>query len=175
MNRLTAGMWVIVLSVAMVVLVVCAGSVKAEMVARKATSMIVVHHSATSRGNVEVFRRHHVDVNRWDDVGYHYVITNGNGGPDGEIQTGRKEHLQGAHAGKNGPNRNSVSVGICLVGEDSFTDQQRVSLVAKLVELCRKYDISPSEKTIQPHHGDCPGKGLDLKGVIKAVEAELSK
>lgn len=145
--------------------------VQAAMKKREKTTMIVVHHSGTDSGNVESFRRYHVDTNGWDDVGYHYVITNGNGGPDGEIQTGRDEELQGAHAANSGPNRNACSVGICLVGKDKFTDLQKEALITKLAELCIKYDIDPSAETIQPHHEQCPGDHLDLSDIILEVQA----
>ncbi len=139
--------------------------------------MIVVHHSDSTHGNVDEIRRWHMTRPKdpFDDIGYHFVITNGNGGPDGEIQTGRREDLQGAHAKNSGPDRNAFSLGICLVGKEDFTDAQKASLVVKLVELCRKYNITPSGETIQPHHENCPGKNLDLPGIIEQVRSQLDK
>ncbi|MDD4989580.1 MAG: N-acetylmuramoyl-L-alanine amidase [Candidatus Pacebacteria bacterium] len=134
--------------------------------------MIVIHHSASASGNVEAFRSWHLQRG-WLDVGYHFVICNGRGGADGEVQVGRSENLVGSHAGNPAPSRNRFSVGICLVGEDSFTPAQIKSLTAKLVELCRKYRIVPSAATIQRHHADCPGKGLDLNAIIVEVQRQL--
>ncbi len=130
-----------------------------NMVDREKTNCIIVHHSATEQGNMEVFRKFHLSKG-WDDVGYHYVITNGNGGPDGEIQAGRPVEKQGAHA----KGRNHDSIGICLVGEDHFTEKQIESLLTLLVTLCNKYNLE--YKTIQPHHENCPGPGLPLNKFI---------
>src|SRR5690554_2603513 len=66
---------------------------------------VVIHHSATKKGNVKAFRDYHLKQG-FADIGYHYVITNGNGGPDGEIQEGRNILFAGAHA----PGRNEDSV-----------------------------------------------------------------
>jgi len=74
---------------------------------------IVLHHSATTTGNVAVFRDYHIHQLGFADVGYHYVICNGQGGPDGEVQPGRPELMTGAHA----PGRNADSIGVCLVGD----------------------------------------------------------
>ena len=148
----------------------------AKMEDRKETTIIILHHSATENGNVEIFRRAHkerVDKNgqKWPDIGYHYVITNGNDGPDGEIQKGRDIRKQGAHA----KGRNADSVGICLVGNDKFTDKQKKALIQLLADLCQKYKIEPSSKTIQRHHEECPGQGLNLSDIIKKVRQKLCR
>lgn len=59
----------------------------------------------------------------FSDIGYHAVIIK-----DGTIQQGRDESETGAHA--KGHNKDSVAV--CLVGTDSFTASQFVSLKALL-------------------------------------------
>ena len=148
----------------------------AKMEDRKETTCIIVHHSATENGNVEIFRREHkerIDKNgqKWPDIGYHFVITNGNDGPDGEIQKGRDIRKQGAHA----KGRNADSVGICLVGKDQFTNKQKKALIQLLADLCQKYKIEPSSKTIQRHHEECPGQGLNLSGIIKKVRQKLCR
>ncbi|SMB97921.1 S-layer homology domain-containing protein [Thermanaeromonas toyohensis ToBE] len=103
---------------------------------------IVLHHSATEEGNVEIFRREHVEVNGWADIGYHFVICNGRGGADGEVQTGRDILKTGAHA----PGRNQDSVGICLVGDFTKTkptSAQILSLYGLIKSLMRQYPITP--------------------------------
>lgn len=136
---------------------------------RKETSLIIIHHSATENGNAEIFRRFHKETNGWDDIGYHFVITNGKGGPDGEIQKGRGLQKQGAHA----RGRNHNSIGICLVGNNKFTEKQKEALIRLLVKLCIMYQIDPSEKTIQAHHEKCPGPGFDLPEIIRWLEVEI--
>ncbi|PID26851.1 MAG: N-acetylmuramoyl-L-alanine amidase [Candidatus Cloacimonadota bacterium] len=93
---------------------------------------IVIHCSATEYGNVEIFRDWHVNENGWDDIGYHYVILNSyqcrddyvnkkpNYGMDGVLEIGRDIEISGAHV--KGHNKNSI--GICLVGDRSFTSSQ---------------------------------------------------
>lgn len=152
-------------------LLIFAGYASAEMKDRSKTDLIVIHHSATVQGNVDSFRQHHVKERGWDDVGYHFVITNGNGGPDGQVQIGRDMRKQGAHA----LGRNHRSVGICLVGTDTFTDKQKKSLVDVIVFVCWTYKIYPSWKTIEGHHEKCPGDGCDLGEVIRQAQKKLEE
>ncbi len=142
----------------------------ARMVEREETTVIVIHHSATEQGDVDSFRRHHVGVNGWNDIGYHYVITK-----DGEIQPGRAEHLQGAHARTGRDfNRNPFSLGVVFVGHSEYNEEQLRSMVVLLADLCQRYKINPldlSEKGgIQGHHEECPGVDLDI---LRSLTARL--
>lgn len=123
---------------------------------------LVIHHSATVSGNVDIFRDYHINVKHWSDVGYHFVICNGEGGEDGLVQIGRAENKQGAHC----PSLNSQSLGICLVGnfeEDKPTEAQIISLENLLITLCSKYNLDPIS-TILGHKDatstTCPGRYL---------------
>lgn len=118
---------------------------------------IVVHHSATAEGDVESFRRHHVTVRGWDDVGYHYVITR-----DGTVQIGRALTIKGAHAKNPAPSRNSTHIGICLVGDNDFTDAQLASLRRLISRLSARFDI----KSVERHHEECPGDSLNVEGLL---------
>jgi N-acetyl-anhydromuramyl-L-alanine amidase AmpD len=134
---------------------------------REKTELIIIHHSATEGGDVETFRKYHVEVRGWSDIGYHFVICNGKGGKgkDGEIQKGRPEARVGSHA----KGRNRISVGICLVGKDNFSSKQKESLIKLIRELCVRYNIKADTNTIQVHHEECPGPGLDLKEIISQL------
>lgn len=118
---------------------------------------IVVHHSATPTGDVETFRRYHVQVRGWEDVGYHYVITR-----DGTVQAGRPLWKVGAHA----RGRNADHIGICLVGEDDFTAKQ----VSALKSLVRQLQATFPLTRIERHHEHCPGPGVDLSTLGRANE-----
>ena len=65
---------------------------------------IVIHHAEAPGGDREFIKHVHVDKNGWRDIGYHAIICNGQShgswraGEDGEIQEGRPEGMQGAHA-----------------------------------------------------------------------------
>ena len=132
---------------------------------------IVIHHSATPSGNAAKFDREH-KAKGWDELGYHFVIDNGIGGPDGRIEVGPRWPKQkwGAHA-KTPDNRfNEQGIGICFVG--NFQNQRptakQLASAAKLVGwLMETYNI-PAGNVIG--HDDtkstlCPGKNLDLAKV----------
>lgn len=161
-------------------------STATEMKIRQKTEIIVIHHSDSEHDDVHSIRQFHtLPISKggrgWDDIGYHYIVCNGKkisnkGGDDGEIQIGRDEKYQGAHAfnGALKP-RNKNSVGICLIGKKEFTQKQKKSLIQKVLDLCKKYHIAPSEKTIQAHHKECPGANLDLKNIIAEVKQKIEQ
>jgi len=77
----------------------------------------------------------------WDDIGYHFVISNGDHPTlaDGEIEIGRNTTTVGAHAF----GINSRSLGICCIGHgdhDDFTPAQKDSLIALLSDLIDEHD-----------------------------------
>lgn len=150
------------------------------MTARKKTTKIVIHCSATrpsANVNAEVIRNWH-KTQGWSDIGYAAVIKR-----DGQIEFGRHFDDIGAHVA----GWNSISVGICMAGGlredgsnpdedyDLYTQQQWISLyrlvgVLKLAypnaEVCGHRDLSPD----QNHDGiiqrrewlkTCPG--FDVK------------
>jgi len=130
---------------------------------------IVLHHSATTTGNVAVFRDYHIHQLGFADVGYHYVICNGQGGPDGEVQPGRPELMTGAHA----PGRNADSIGVCLVGDFTQgkpTTAQMLALYGLLKEIMRRYRIAPERVLAhrEVNQTDCPGS-LDVAAIRTAL------
>ncbi|MBN2833857.1 MAG: N-acetylmuramoyl-L-alanine amidase [Candidatus Delongbacteria bacterium] len=108
---------------------------------------IVIHCSATDFGNAELFRNWHVNDNGWDDIGYHYVILNSYPEKknielrkpvfdnDGKIEIGRDISKPGAHV----KNHNEDSIGICLVGNDTFSGKQFESLKCLISTLLSIY------------------------------------
>ena len=96
-------------------------------------NQIIIHHSGTLFGCYEEIREWHVVGNKWDDIGYHYVIPNGRPHQtdkyravwDGHLETGRRLDIQGAHV----KGHNAESIGICLVGKGGrFTPRQLTTL-----------------------------------------------
>lgn len=69
----------------------------------------------------------------WDGIGYHYVITR-----KGQLQEGRPEYWQGAHARL----VNNCSIGICLVGKDEFNYKQILRCKILLRSMKLKYPNS---------------------------------
>lgn len=88
-------------------------------------------------------------------IGYHFVIYT-----NGAISTGRAVDEIGAHvAGKN-----SISLGVCLVGTDKFTAEQWAGLKANIESLTKKYP----EARVVGHRDLSPDKDGD--GVVEPEE-----
>jgi N-acetyl-anhydromuramyl-L-alanine amidase AmpD len=136
---------------------------------------IIVHHSATKQGDTETFRRYHVEVNGWKDIGYHYVVNNGTYKSDGLIEKGRDEKEVGAHA----IGYNDKSIGICLVGnfdEDRPTEKQMQSLIRLCKDIMRRYNIPA--KNVLGHRETgakktCPGKNFDMEALRRMLEEKV--
>ena len=131
---------------------------------------IVIHHSATDSGSAGAFDKAHRDRG-WDELGYHFVITNGDGGVDGEVEVGTRWRKQkhGAHCGGTPDNEyNEYGIGICLVGdftESLPSDAQLRALEALVDYLVQTYSVSPRAvigHRDAPHASTaCPGDQLD--------------
>lgn len=123
---------------------------------------IVVHHSATASGNAARFHDYHLYERGWEGgLGYHFVIGNGDGSGDGEVEIGARWLLQetGVHVRLH----NAGAIGICLVGNFEETaptpTQMRAltCLVRCLMDLCR---LDPGAVKLHRELGDtlCPGQ-----------------
>jgi hypothetical protein len=133
---------------------------------------IVIHHTATSAGSVESINAAHLqkkdkDGNPWLGIGYHFVIGNGDGMPDGAIEpTFRwRTQIQGAHAGSTNKDYNERGIGICLVGNFEKTPPtaaQRKSVKLLVQTLRTEYRIPAASvvghKDIRSSATECPGK-----------------
>jgi N-acetyl-anhydromuramyl-L-alanine amidase AmpD len=137
----------------------------------KAWQFIVLHHSATPAGSAAAFDKAHRDKG-WDQLGYHFVIGNGNGSSNGLVEIGSRWPIQkyGAHT-KTADNRyNDFGIGVCLVGnfDSARPTQQQIDATARLVGwLMARYNIPP-ERVIT--HGQakptaCPGRYFPLAAV----------
>jgi len=138
---------------------------------------IVIHHSATDTGNVASIDDYHRRNNGWDGIGYDFLIGNGSGSNNGEVETtfrwtGQKT---GAHCKTDESNwANEGAVGICLVGnfDQSRPSNAQMSSLMKLVRfLSQRYDIPASRiygHNTTPGHStttSCPGRYFPLSYV----------
>ncbi len=138
---------------------------------------IVLHHTATKVGSVASIHAAHrqrkdAEGNPWLGIGYHFVIGNGKGMPDGAIEpTFRwRKQLHGAHAGAK--NFNSDGIGIVLVGNfenDKPTAAQLLAVKRLVAYLKAEFAIS-SEEIVG--HGDvkataCPGRHFPLQDIVQ--------
>jgi len=63
---------------------------------------IVIHHSASYKGSASSIDRYHREEKGWENgLGYDFVIGNGRGSRDGQIEVGGRwnKQIKGAHAG----------------------------------------------------------------------------
>ena len=131
---------------------------------------IVIHHSDTVRGSAASFDQYHRRVKRWDSLGYHFVIGNGNGTSNGLVEVGPRWRYQqvGAHAGS--LIHNEGGIGICMVGDFDAgrpTSAQMQSLAKLVGHLMRTYRI-PATRVIGHNsfrHTNCPGRNLSIATV----------
>jgi N-acetylmuramoyl-L-alanine amidase len=144
---------------------------------------IVLHHTASSRGSVESIHEAHLqrrdkNGNPWMGIGYHFVVGNGNGMADGEVQpTFRwRQQLQGAHAGEDEHNQHGI--GIAVVGNFELgpPSPAQIASLRRLVRVLRvRYGIEPTNIV---RHSDikataCPGKYFPLEEIAQGHKDRL--
>jgi len=120
---------------------------------------IVVHCSDSLWGNSEVIDGWHRQRG-WKEIGYHYVI--GNGYPtllsfknkfpevelDGKVESGRNLKIPGAHV----RGHNFTSIGICLIGKQTFTSKQIASLLSLIGAIVETKNLCPDGVQVFGHH-----------------------
>ncbi|MGB0717272.1 MAG: peptidoglycan recognition protein family protein [Phycisphaerae bacterium] len=137
---------------------------------------IVIHHSATAKGDAMAFDRAHRHRG-YDELGYHFVIGNGTDTPDGFVEVGSRWRKQkhGAHCKTPDNFFNDHGIGICLVGDFTRTrptPAQLESLKELTTFLCRLCGLHAGSITT---HRDvtgktqCPGNSFPLAEVRRAV------
>lgn len=108
---------------------------------------IIIHCSVSSFGSSSVIDRWHRERG-WSGIGYHYVICNGyeNSNDEfeetvlnGEVQVGRDIEKTGAHC----KGQNTGSIGVCMIGTSTFTDEQFTSLGALVMGMIEQFDLKP--------------------------------
>ena len=118
---------------------------------------IVLHHTASDSGSLDSIHQEHLkrkdkEGNSWLGIGYHFVIGNGNGMADGEIEpTFRwRQQLQGAHAG----------VGL---GHEFLKHVERTKMFIHLVEPAPDDQSDPIENYV------------NIREELRLYDEELSK
>ena len=132
---------------------------------------IVLHHTATEAGSVASIHANHLQRTTggkpWLGIGYHFVVGNGKGMPDGYIEpTFRwRNQLQGAHAGQKDHNQHGI--GIALIGnfEKRPPTAAQLSSLRRLIVHLRSVYAIPANGLVG--HSDikataCPGKLFPL-------------
>jgi LysM repeat protein len=129
---------------------------------------ITLHHSGTIEGNADAFDRNH----RKRGMGglfYHFVIGNGAGSGDGQIEVGWRWKKQ---VNANRPD----DIQICLVGDfnrQRLSESQFESLIKLIAVLRQQYNIPVSNirkhKSIKGKHTACPGSSFPFDRIISRL------
>lgn len=129
---------------------------------------IVLHHSAHTEGSYEEIDREHRKVLGYEGCGYHFVIGNGTGSGDGEIQVAQRwiNQKHGVHCrNAKSSDIDEYGIGICLVGDfeqEKPTPRQIAATKALITYLSERYHITDSKVETHAHLAStptvCPGK-----------------
>lgn len=100
--------------------------------ARRSTSLIVLHHSASPDVSAATIHAWHL-ARGWAGIGYHFVIRK-----NGDIERGRPLEMIGAHAGSG---VNGSSIGICLSGDfmQDAPEPAQITSLLKLIDWLNQY------------------------------------
>lgn len=139
---------------------------------------IVIHHSATNAGCAHAFDTYHREKRKWaNGLAYHFVIGNGSGSKDGEIEVGDRwtKQIHGAHTANMDVNR--IAIGICLVGnfqeEQIPTQSQMNSLIRLTNYLSERYHIPKSNiighNQVTQKSTACPGKNFPFQTLLNRI------
>ncbi len=136
---------------------------------------IVIHHSASDSGNAASIGKYHKNEKGWvNGLGYDFLIGNGKGSRDGQIEVGNRwnDQIDGAHAGN--PEYNKYGIGICLIGnfENDHPTESQVSsllyLINYLQERCNiRKDNVIMHKTFRKTV--CPGRHFPYNKVMASL------
>jgi N-acetyl-anhydromuramyl-L-alanine amidase AmpD len=113
---------------------------------RERWQSIVIHDSGHTSGSPETIAKDHENQGL-NGLGYHFVIANGRGAPDGQVHVGYRWDQQGVGAHTTGPNaemHNRHGIGICLVGDGDrrgFSDTQLARVTELVRTLCEEFNI----------------------------------
>jgi hypothetical protein len=145
---------------------------------------IVLHHSAVASGNYDQIDGEHRKILGIDGCGYHFVIGNGTGSRDGQIEVSQRwiKQKQGAHS-RNARTHDAdeYGIGICLVGDfdhQSPSPRQIAATQALITYLSKRYNVAPSGLRTHAHLAAtptvCPGKYFPSEAMLTLTKDALS-
>jgi N-acetyl-anhydromuramyl-L-alanine amidase AmpD len=141
---------------------------------------IVLHHSASAAGSYDQIDGEHRKILGYDGCGYHFVIGNGTGSGDGQIEVAQRwnNQKQGVHC-RNARTHDvdEYGIGICLVGDldqQPPTPRQVAATQALVAYLSQRYHLSPDRVST---HADlaatptvCPGKYFPSDSIVASTQ-----
>ncbi len=137
---------------------------------------IVLHHSASASGNYDQIDQEHRKILGYDGCGYHFVIGNGNGSGDGQIEVAQRwnNQKQGVHC-RNARTHDvdEYGIGICLIGDldkQPPTPRQIAATHALVDYLSQHYRVQPAHISTHSHLAAtptvCPGKFFPTRSIL---------
>jgi N-acetylmuramoyl-L-alanine amidase len=146
---------------------------------------IVLHQSAKATGNYDEIDREHRKILGYDGCGYHFVIGNGSGSDDGQIEVSQRwnSQKQGAHC-RNAKSHDAdeYGIGIVLVGnfeEQPPTPRQIAAAQALIAYLSQRYQIAPAGVRTHAHLAAtptvCPGKYFPSEAMLMLSKEALGQ
>ncbi len=139
---------------------------------------IVIHHSANDKDTPRSMDAWHRQRG-WDELGYHFVIGNGERYPDGLIFVGPRwaKQKQGAHCKTPGAYYNEHGIGICLIGnmEDHRPTPRQMEALTQLVAFLQRQCGIPPDKILMhghiTHKTACPGRYFSIGDLMQRLNA----
>lgn len=119
---------------------------------------IVIHDSGSLEGSTQSLHQIHEKLGL-GGLGYHFVVGNGKGAADGQIESGYRWQQQqpGAHStGEHADWFNRSAIGICMIGDtdrQAPTEKQTRELLWLVRELQMRYNIPSDRVYIQTGSG----------------------
>jgi len=146
---------------------------------------IVLHHSAAPEGSYDQIDREHRKILGFDGCGYHFVIGNGTGSDDGQIEIAQRwiNQKQGVHC-RNARTHDvdEYGIGICMVGDFDQrqpTARQVAAAKALVAYLSQRYSIAPSRVTTHVQLAAtptvCPGKYFPTDSILPATKGATAE
>lgn len=144
---------------------------------------VVIHHSATDSGTAKGLDRYHREVRHMENgLAYHFLIGNGRGMRDGEVNVGGRwiEQIKGGHLASDG--LNETSIGICLVGnfDEGRPSKKQLAVLRELViyllDRCQLgLDAVKTHQEINTVFTRCPGKKFPGKTLMADLRKQLPR
>ncbi len=141
---------------------------------------VVLHHSATATGSYDTIDAEHRKVLGFDGCGYHFVIGNGTGSGDGQIEVSQRwvNQKHGVHC-RNARNSqvDEYGIGICFIGDFNNappTDRQVAAARSLIAYLSKKYEIADDRVETHAHLAAtptvCPGKHFPFESMTASPD-----
>jgi len=129
--------------------------------------MLVIHHSAVDKGNAAQYDAAHRLRGMKNGLAYHFVIGNGRGSGDGEIEIGPRWLAQQAGGHVRKESVNAVAIGIALVGnfENYPPSRRQLAALDELLHYLQRAFL-PRYIPVMGHRDLdrtlCPGRNFPL-------------